>query len=267
MAATVYSVILESNHAYICHSYDEAKALLLRFDQTSRASVAIKPHVNRDEADVYLHRLGCQIVLFERIIHSARSSAPRALTPLQRALADSGELSALTTETSEDVSVPSSLLLEVNVKFPRFGMTLRDAHRQKYASVSDLIVRSAWRQVRVRRIQQACVLIEALETDLGRMATVVASPGRDLTACLNRFVYTWRKNRGRNSRNQEVVGFALIDRLRTLIDDRKLSLFLHYEQRDEEASERVAAVMDVMDVEEEEEEEEDDDEDQEEKQA
>jgi len=234
MAATVYSVILESNHAYICHSYEEAKSVLVRFDQTWRAS-AIKFHVNRDEADAYLHELGCQIVVFERILHSD-VRLPRALTPLQRALADSGELAALTTVTSEDVSVPSSLLLEVTIKFPKFTMTLRDGHRQKYASVPDLIVRSEWRQIRVRRIQQACVLLEALETDLGRMATVVASPGRDLTACINRFIFTWRKNRGRNSRNQEVVGFAIMDKLRRLIDERKVSLFLQYGSEENEAA-------------------------------
>lgn len=221
MAASVFSVILESNHAYICHTYEEALSTLRRFDQMWR-STSIKRHVNRDEADSYLHGRA-RIVIHERMIErDPAPSAHRALTPLQRACA-----AAKPVQPDESAqTLPSSLLMDVHIKrFPRFDIVLLDNRNTCFASASDLIVRKEWRNVSVRRIQIACVLIEALESDFGKMATIVRSPSRDLSTCMHRFIHSWRKNQGRNARNQEVVGFAILDALKKLIDARKLSLF------------------------------------------
>lgn len=221
MAASVYSVTLESNHAYICHAYEEALSTLARFDQTWRSGSAIKRHLNRDEADAYLHHNRYKIIIFERISGGGTDRGLLALTPLQRAkLRDGASPAQLSPQ------LPSSLLMDVDIKhYPRFDIELLDASKVRFVAASGLTVRAEWRNVSVRRIQIACVLIEALQSDFGKMTTIVRSPSRDLATCMHRYIHTWRRNQGRNARNQEVVGFAILDTLKKVIDGRKLSLF------------------------------------------
>jgi len=239
MAAQVWTVELRSRHVFVCHSYDEATRVLDRFESGADRHAAIKKHTHRGLADQYISQSGGMYTnLHDTYTLPSTPSMHRAMTPLERARRTVVQTSGASggSETAGIMTqdpIPTSLMLEIEMgssktsntpQYPYFNLILYKPIKIVYVHVKSLMVRKEWRGITDKRTRIACVLLESLQSDLGRMATNVRVK-MDFAMCMNKYIARWRQNAGRNARNQEIVGFSIMDELKNLIDERKLSVF------------------------------------------
>jgi hypothetical protein len=233
---------LQSRHVFVCQSYDEATSVLDRFESGADRHLAIKRHTHRGLADEYISKSGGVYTNLHSTYSPPELTRPpatpiKAMTPLDRArLAVSGSGTTTTTTDGGTMTadpIPTSLMLEIEMgssktrnvpQYPHFNLVLYKPIKIVYVHVKSLVVRKEWRGITDKRTRTACVLLESLQSDLGRMATNVRVK-MDFAMCLNKYIDRWRQNGGRNARNQEVVGFSIMNELKCLIDERKLSVF------------------------------------------
>jgi hypothetical protein len=234
MAAQVWTVQLQSRHVFVCHSYDEATHVLDRFESGGDRNRAIKKHTHRGLADEYIARSALRYTNLHDTHQpfAAPARVTTALTPLERArLSRAGGEHDSSSSTTQD-PIPTSLMLEIEMgssktrtpQYPYFELVLYKPNKVVYVHVKSLVVRKEWRNISDKRTRTACVLLESLQSDLGKMATNVRVK-LDFAMCMNKYIARWRQNNNRNARNQEIVGFHIMDELKHLIDARKLSVF------------------------------------------
>lgn len=108
--------------------------------------------------------------------------------------------------------------------FPSFGFTLTLPGNVVYAEARNLILRSAMQGARSTRGKLAAIFLEALNSDLGKIAVAVRVPTMDLYNTLRRHVPGWRARGGLNAKRKPVDDFELLDALEALIAQRGLAL-------------------------------------------
>jgi len=108
--------------------------------------------------------------------------------------------------------------------FPSFGFTLTLPGNVVYAEARNLILRSAMQGARSTRGKLAALFLEALNSDLGKIAVAVRVPTMDLYNTLRRHVPGWRARGGLNAKRKPVDDFELLDALEALIAQRGLAL-------------------------------------------
>jgi len=219
----------------VCRTYEEMRTLLERLGQV-RFMGTIRRHSTRAEAEQRIY--DNHLTPVRKFMHVEESVASgKSLTPRQRAIqvlggrvGHGGGGAAMVVEEQQpqqEQEIPSSLELRTDMAvWPRFTMSLFGPGNVPYAKTDTLLCRVEWRTLKTPRSRICATLIEALETDLGAQATQLRVGSIDAYNTITKYVHGWRRNAGRNARNQEVPEFEVIDRLRTLIDSRTLSVFL-----------------------------------------
>jgi hypothetical protein len=109
-------------------------------------------------------------------------------------------------------------------EYPSFGFTLTLPGNVIYAEAKNLILRPALHGVRSPRGKMAAVFLEALNSDLGKLAVAVRVNTMLLYNALKRHVANWRANGGRDAKKKPIEDFELLDALETLIRERGLTL-------------------------------------------
>ena len=223
----------------VCRTSQELMIILERLGKL-RFSSSIRRHSTRQEAELRIWENN--LVPIKKFIytdHEAGLGAVKSMTPRERALKKLAAgakppnetpmvtAAPLEPSTAPDSSRPTSLELRVESKgWPQFSMSLIAPRGILYARTESLICRPEWRTLKVPRSRACAILLDALSTDLGSTATHIRVNTLDTYNTITKFVHGWRRNAGRNARNQEIPDFEIIDQLRTLIDSRMLSVFL-----------------------------------------
>jgi hypothetical protein len=108
--------------------------------------------------------------------------------------------------------------------YPSFGFALTLPGNVIYAEAKNLLLRPAVHGVRSARGRLAAVLLEALNSDLGKLAVAVRVNTMVLYNALRKHVPSWRANGGRDAKKKPVEDFELLDALEALIKSRGLAL-------------------------------------------
>lgn len=108
--------------------------------------------------------------------------------------------------------------------YPSFGFALTLPGNVIYAEAKNLVLRPAVHGVRSARGRLAAVFLEALNSDLGKLAVAVRINTMVLYNALRKHVPSWRANGGRDAKKKPVEDFELLDALEALIKSRGLAL-------------------------------------------
>jgi hypothetical protein len=255
-AAACYSCVLD-DCGLVCKTYDELRVLIERLGQT-RHMGTMKRHATYDEAYKRIWQSGVPPI--RKFVSMQDNDGKVALTPRQRAIVRLARVGAAATSTEitaahpqqqqqhlspstsahdsaqghgagveaeEAAAATTSMELRIEKRpWPHFAITLFNSKRILYARTDTLACRREWRYLTNSRARNCAILIDALNTELGMLATAIRLDNLDLFNSITRYVFNWRLNAGRNARNMEIPNFDILDELRTLIDSRTLNVFL-----------------------------------------
>jgi hypothetical protein len=252
--AGCYSILISDDRGMIHRDFEKMRQLVVSLGCPDRLA-SVRRHNTREEAEARFAEMGIDIVtrmemtsetetaMTISVPSSSLAPAPRttAMTPRQRALlraaAGPRETAGGGGGVVGDVELPNHLNLKVNCKkYPYLGIKLTTVQNTIYADVSDVLVRLEWRNVHKIKHRIIHGLVEALHTDLGKMAQAVELPNRELMETLNKRMVQWRLMGGRNGKNQIPECYERLDELKTIIDSRKLITFYHESPRRPKAS-------------------------------
>lgn len=115
--------------------------------------------------------------------------------------------------------------IEVMVdRYPLFDFTLRLSDGELYTHIHNLTVRKEWLSLSGKRVQQTAALLEALNTDMGSVATVIRTTSLDMVNTLRRYVPRWRQSGGKDAKGKMVSHFGLLDALLQLVEARGMQV-------------------------------------------
>lgn len=248
-AAACYSCVLD-DCGLVCKTYDELRVLIDRLGQM-RHMGTMRRHATYDEAYKRIWQSGVPPI--RKFMSVQDDDGKVALTPRQRAIVRLARVGAAATSTEITAAHPhqqhpppsastrdsaqqqaaaaaaatTSMELRIEKRpWPQFAITLFNSDRILYARTDTLACRREWRYLTNARARNCAILIDALNTELGMLATAIRLDNLDLFNSITRYVFNWRLNAGRNARNMEIPNFEILDELRTLIDSRTLNVFL-----------------------------------------